>query len=100
MAVFFNDKLQVANYKLWVSKNLRGAGGHRRSGVPTIPFDGASVGDGFPVPLQRKNEGFFGRGGKCRRTAGFRHLGKMKMGKKWEDFSLKVWYNANVVSWR
>jgi len=24
----------------------------------------------------------------------------MKMGKKWEDFSIKVWYNGSVDSWR
>ena len=48
--------------------------------------------------IRKKYLPFLGRGEKCRRGAAFRDFQKMKMGKKWEDFSGKVWYNSSVES--
>ena len=66
-----------------------------------INYQLSIVNFGAPVwgrQIRKKYLPFLGRGEKCRRGAAFRDFQKMKMGKKWEDFFAKVWYNSIVRS--
>ena len=90
-----NDSAKILRRAL-LAQDDRGCGK-----LAIINYQLSIVNFGAPVwgrQIRKKYLPFLGRAEKCRRGAAFRDFQKMKMGKKWEDFFAKVWYNSIVRS--